>query len=48
MNLKNKNKNKLSKQTEQEWNHRYGDHMVGWLSEGREKEENGGKGTGNK
>ena len=30
---KNKNKNKLSKQLEQEENHRYGDHME-W--EGRE------------
>ena len=30
MNLKNKNKNKLSKQLEQEQNHRNGDHMEGY------------------
>ena len=41
---KNKNKSKLSKQLEQEQNHRNGDHMDGYQW-GRE---NGGKGTGNK
>ena len=30
MNLKTKNKNKLSKQLEQEQNHRNGDHMEGY------------------
>ena len=41
-----KNKNKLSKQLEQEQHHRNRDHMEGyqWGAEG----ENGGKGTGNK
>ena len=34
MNLKNKNKNKLSKQPEQEQNHRYGDHLEGYHWEG--------------
>ena len=43
---KNKNENKLSKQLEQEENHRNGDHMEGyqWEVNG----ENVGKGTGNK
>ena len=40
---KKKNKNKLSKQLEQEQNHRNGDRM-----EGYQQGENGGKGTGNK
>ena len=42
---KQKNKNKLSKQLEQEQNHRNGDHMEGyqWGGEG----DNGDKGTGN-
>ena len=44
MNLKNKNK--LSKQLEQEQNHRNGGHMEGY-QRGREGE-NEGKGTGNK
>ena len=46
MNLKNKNKNELIKQLEQEQNHRNGDHMEGyqWGGVG----EKGGKGTGNK
>ena len=36
MNLKNKNKNKLSKQPEQEQNHRYGDHLEDYqLGEGK-------------
>ena len=41
-----KNKNKLSKQLEQEQNHRNGDHMEGyqWGRGGR----NWGQGTGNK
>ena len=39
------NKNKLSKQLEQEQNHRNGDHMEGYQWGGRE---NRGKGTGNK
>ena len=37
----NKNKSKLSKQLEQEWNHRNGDHMEGYQQEsgrGREGE----------
>ena len=36
MNLKNKNKNELSKQLEQEQNHRNGDHMEGykWVAGG--------------
>ena len=38
----NKNKNKLSKQLEQEQNHRNGDHMKGYWQGG-----NGGKGIGN-
>ena len=43
---KNKNKNKLSKQLEQEQNHRNGDHMEGYQQgSGRER---GGKGTENK
>ena len=42
---KKNQKNKLSKQLEQEQNHRNGDHM---LSVGRWREENRGKGTGNK
>ena len=47
MNLnKNKIKNELIKQLEQEQNHRNGDHMEGyqWGGVG----EKGGKGTGNK
>ena len=40
--LKN-NKSKLSKELEEEQNHRNGDHM-----EGRRRRENGGKVTGNK
>ena len=39
-------KQKLSKQLEQEQNHRNGDHIKGYQK--REREENGGKGTGNK
>ena len=39
-------KNKLSKQLEQEQNHRSRDYMEGYIGEG--EEENGGKGTGNK
>ena len=43
---KNKNRNKLSKQLEQEQNHRNGDHMEGYQQgSGRGKE--GGKGTEN-
>ena len=44
---KNKNKNELSKQLEQEQNHRNGNHMEGyqWGEAGRQ---DGGKGTGNK
>ena len=43
---KNKNKNKLSKQLEQEQNHRNGDHMEGYQwGSGREGR---GKGTGKK
>ena len=38
MNLKTKNKNKLSKQLEQEQNHRNGDHMEGYQWRGEEKE----------
>ena len=43
---KTKTKNKLSKQLEQEQNHRYGDHMEGyqWGKRGGEW----GKSTGNK
>ena len=41
-----KNKNKLSKQLEQEQNHRTGDHMAGYQQGGGEG--NGGKGIGNK
>ena len=40
-----KNKNKLSKQPEQEQNHRNGDHMEGYQWGAVE---NGGKGTENK
>ena len=40
---KNKNKNKLSKQLEQEQNHRNGE-----LSAGKRRRENGGKCSGNK
>ena len=40
----NKHKNELSKQLEEEQNHRNGDHMEG-LSAGRGSGENGGKGT---
>ena len=38
LNLKYKNKNKLSKQPEQEQNHRYGDHwrFIIWEEEGGE------------
>ena len=42
---KNKNKNKLSKQLEQEQNHRNGDHMEVYQRGGGQ---DGGKGTGNK
>ena len=42
-----KNKSKLSKQLEQEQNHRNGDHMEGY-QQGEGREENGDKGTGNK
>ena len=42
---KKKNKNKLSKQLEQEQNHRNGDHMEGY-QQGIGRKENGGKGTG--
>ena len=47
LNLRNKNKNKLSKQLEQEQNHRNGGHMEGyqWGGVGEEWE---GKCTGNK
>ena len=39
MNLKNKNKNKLSKQLEQEQNHGNMDHLEGYeLGEGRRRE----------
>ena len=41
-----KNKNRLTKQLEQEQNHRTGDHLEGYWGEGGR--ENGGKGTGNK
>ena len=43
---KPKNKNKVSKQLEQEQNHRNGDHMEGYKWGRRGK--NWGKGTGNK
>ena len=43
---KKTNKNKLSKQLEQEQNHRNGDHMEGF--QGRVGEEEWGEGTGNK
>ena len=43
----NKNKNKLSKQLEQEQSHRNGDHMEDYPW-GKRKGKNGGKGTGNK
>ena len=39
--------NKLSKQPEQEQNHRNGDHMEGY-HQGKGAEEKGGKGAGNK
>ena len=42
-----KTKNKLSKQLEQEQNHRNGDHMEGYQWKGAGGQ-NGGKGTGNK
>ena len=48
MNLKTKTKNKLSKQLEQEQNHRNGAHIEGCLPENFEKRGRGGKGTGNK
>ena len=44
---KNKKKNNLSKQLEQEQNHRNGDHMEGY-QQGRGMRENVGKGAGNK
>ena len=44
---KNKTKNKLSKQLEQEQNHRNGDHMEGYQCGGG-REENGGNCTGTK
>ena len=44
---KNKNKNKLSKQIEQEQNHRNGYHMEGY-QQGVGGVRMGGKGTGNK
>ena len=44
---KNKNKNNLSKQLEQEQNHRNGDHTEGYQW-GKRGGENGGKGTENK
>ena len=44
---KNKNKNKLSKQLEQEQTHRNGDHMEGYQWGGR-GERMGGKDTENK
>ena len=43
---KDKDKDKVSKQVEQEQNHRNGDHIEGYQWEGWE--ENGGKLTGNK
>ena len=43
---KPKKKNELSKQLEQEQNHRNGDHMEGYQWE--RGQENGGKSTGNK
>ena len=43
---KTKNKSRLSKQLEQEQNHRNGDHMEGYQQEGLKEE--GGKGTENK
>ena len=43
---KNRNKNELSKQLEQEQNHRNGDDMQGYQQEGDGR--HGGKGTGNK
>ena len=39
---------KLSKQLEQEQNHRNGDQMEGYQWGGEERGKNGGKGTGNK
>ena len=47
MECKNKNKNKLSKQLEQEQNDRNGDHMEGYQWGGRVGAM-GGKGTGDK
>ena len=46
LNLKNNNRNKLSKQLEQEQNHRNGDHMQGYKQGGEWGE--WGKGTRNK
>ena len=43
----NKNKSKLSKQLEQEQNHRNGDHMEGYQG-GWSVGEKGGRDTGNK
>ena len=40
-------KNKLSKQLEEEQNHRNGDHIDGY-QQGGGRRQNGGKGTGNK
>ena len=45
---KEKAKNKLGKQLEQEQNHRNGDQMEGYQWGGEERGKNGGKGTGNK
>ena len=42
-----KNKSKLSKQLEQEQNHRNGDHMEGY-QQGSGRRRDGGKGTDNK
>ena len=47
INKQTKNKNKLSKQLEQEQNHRNGDHMEGYQW-GSGRGENEGKGTENK
>ena len=44
---KNKNKNELGKQLEQEQNHRNGDHREGY-QQGSGRRENGGKCTGSK
>ena len=43
-----KSKNKLSKQLDEEQNHRNGDHMESYQGGGEGEEENVGKGTGNK